>query len=107
MDLTNDRVKKMARKVVTSKPLKPSAWLLLRQKARNAIIHSTREEIHAAHDRDTKRMELERLSAAIYGTSPGFRQAAHTDRSAEHYMGNATLRGLHTLTPHTSINQFA
>ena len=52
----------MARKVVTSKPVNPSAWLLLKQKTRSAIIHATREEVNAKHDRDTKRMELERLS---------------------------------------------
>ena len=49
----------MARKVITSKPVNPSAWLLRRQKTRNGIIHATREEVNAKHDRDTKRMELE------------------------------------------------
>ena len=73
----------MARKVVTSRPVNPSAWLLLRQKTRNAIIHATREEINAKHDRDTKRMELERLSNAIYNYSPGFRHEAHTLRKGE------------------------
>ena len=70
----------MARKVVTSKPVNPSAWLLLRQKTRNAIIHATREEVNAKHDRDTKRMELERLSSAINNYSQGFRHEAHTLR---------------------------
>ena len=73
----------MARKVVTSKPVNPSDWLLLRQKTRNAIIHATREEVNAKHDRDTKRMELERLSSAIYNYSPGFRHEAHTLRKGE------------------------
>ena len=59
----------MARKVVTSKPVNPSAWLLLKQKTRNAIIHATREEVNENHDRDTKRMELERLSSAIFAGS--------------------------------------
>ncbi len=77
-----------ARKVVTSKPVNPSAWLLLKQKTRNAIIHATREEVNAKHDRDTKRMELERLSSAIYGYSPGFRHEAHTLRKGEVF--NAT-----------------
>ena len=80
----------MARKVVTSKPVNPSAWLLLKQKTRNAIIHATREEVNAKHDRDTKRMELERLSSAIYGYSPGFRHEAHTLRKGNIF-GNATL----------------
>ena len=81
----------MARKVITSKPVNPSAWLLLRQKIRNAIIHATREEVHAKHDRDTKRMELERLSKAIFGFSPGFRHEAHTLRKE---------RSLTQLRPH-------
>ncbi len=78
----------MARKVVTSKPVNPSAWLLLSQKTRNAIIHATREEVNAKHDRDTKRMKLKRISSAIYNYSPGFRHEAHTLRKGDTF--NAT-----------------
>ncbi len=77
-------------RVVTSKPVSPSQWLVLKQKARQAIITQSKEEIHAAHARTTRRMEHERISAAIYGTTPGFRKHAHTEGMAGLY-GNLTL----------------
>ena len=84
--------RKMVRKVVTSKPVNPSAWLLLRQKIlrRNAIIHAMREEGNAKHNRDTKRMELERFSNAIYNYSPGFRHEAHTLRNGDVFKPTTT-----------------
>ena len=77
-------------RVVTSKPVSPSQWLVLKQKARQAIITQSKAEIAAAHERTTRRMEHERISGAIYGTTPGFRKHAHTEGMAGLY-GNLTL----------------
>ena len=77
-------------RVITSKPINPSQWLVLKQKARQALITHSKEEIHAAHARTTRRMEHERISGAIYGTTPGFRKHAHTEGMAGLY-GNISL----------------
>ena len=87
-------------KVLTSKPVNPSSWMVLKSKARNALLTATKEEVFAKNERDTKRMELERLSKAVYSTSPGFRHQAHTVDKGSVYMGNASL------TPYNRLHLF-
>jgi len=69
---------------------KPQSVASVKKEGPPAINTQSKEEIHAAHARTTRRMELERISGAIYGTTPGFRKHAHTEGMAGLY-GNLTL----------------
>ena len=81
----------MTHRVVTSRPVNPSAWLVLQKKMRQAIITHSRMEAQAAMDRTTKMMELERIANSIYDSTPGFRKHVHTEGGAQLYKGKSLL----------------
>ena len=78
-------------KVVASKQVHPTSWMILKAKSRAAVVSQMKEEVFAKNYRETRRMERDRISAAIYRQTPAFRHAAHTERQASIYTGNASV----------------
>jgi len=77
-------------KIVASKPVHPTSWMILKAKTRAAVVSQMKEEVFAKNDRETKRMERYRISTAIYRQTPAFRHASHTRKQGGIYFGNST-----------------